>query len=353
MICQGDSAFWRGVFLSEAGIYRDTVTNDLTGCRIIHEVSVTVNPSYLFEETVILCSDELPYQWHGITLNEAGSREIFLQTAGSFCDSIYRLTLVVNPASHTEETATVCDYDLPFLWHGQTLTESGIYYDTLVTTAGSPQTPSARTSSRTYGADSYSLPPVTTPTPCPMPLAALTSSNSTSPSTRLMYRASTTPSAKAKLTRSTVSTPSPHRPAPSTTRSSSPMKAAATASSTSSSQFCPPISSKLTPRPAKTSRTLGTMASSSPKAPTMTALSRPTAATPSISSTSPSTRPTRSSSPTPPSTDTSTSTTTSSSRLPTAALSTTTSSTTPLPAVTPSYTSPCLSPSTTASKSSR
>ena len=140
MICQGDSAFWRGVFLYEAGIYRDTVTNDLTGCRIIHEVSVTVNPSYLFEETVILCSDELPYQWHGITLNEAGSREIFLQTAGSFCDSIYRLTLVVNPASHTEETATVCDYDLPFLWHGQTLTESGIYYDTLVTTAGCDST---------------------------------------------------------------------------------------------------------------------------------------------------------------------------------------------------------------------
>ena len=140
VLCQGDSALWQGIFLSEEGIYRDTVTNSLTGCRIIHEVTVTVNPTYLFEETVTLCSDELPYQWHGITLNEAGFREIILQTTGSYCDSIYRLTLIVNSTSNTEEEVAICDYDLPYLWHGQSLTESGIYTDTMSTVNGCDST---------------------------------------------------------------------------------------------------------------------------------------------------------------------------------------------------------------------
>jgi len=139
VLCQGDSALWQGTYLTETGTYRDTVTSDLTGCRIIHEVTVTVNPTYLFEETVTICSDELPYQWHGMTLNEAGFREDYHQTA-NLCDSIYRLTLVVNPSYHLTESVEVCDYDLPYLWHGQSLTESGTFTDTLPSVNGCDST---------------------------------------------------------------------------------------------------------------------------------------------------------------------------------------------------------------------
>ena len=140
VLCQGETETWRGMTLSEAGTYRDTVAAPGSGCYEIHEVTVVVNPSYLFLDTVTLCSDELPYLWHGMTISEAGTREDFHQTAGTFCDSVYRLTLFVNPSYHVTETASACDYDLPYLWHGQSLGASGVYHDTLVTASGCDST---------------------------------------------------------------------------------------------------------------------------------------------------------------------------------------------------------------------
>ena len=139
VLCAGETETWRGMTLSESGTYRDTVNSVTTGCYEIHEVNVVVNPTYLFHDTVTICSDELPYQWHGMTLNAAGFREDYHQTV-NFCDSIYRLTLVVNPSYHATETASACDYDLPYLWHGQSLTTSGTYYDTLTTVNGCDST---------------------------------------------------------------------------------------------------------------------------------------------------------------------------------------------------------------------
>ena len=139
VLCNGESELWRGMTLTESGTYRDTVSSATTGCHEIHEVTVTVNPTYLFHDTVTICSDELPYSWHGMTLNEAGVREDYHQTV-NFCDSIYRITLVVNPSYHATETASACDYDLPYLWHGQSLTTSGTYYDTLTTVNGCDST---------------------------------------------------------------------------------------------------------------------------------------------------------------------------------------------------------------------
>jgi hypothetical protein len=139
VLCAGESETWRGMTLSEAGTYRDTVNNAVTGCYEIHEVTVTVNPTYHFEDTVTICSDELPYQWHGMTLTSAGEREDYNQSV-HYCDSVYHLTLYVNPSYHLTETAVACDYDLPYLWHGQSLTESGVYYDTLTTVHGCDST---------------------------------------------------------------------------------------------------------------------------------------------------------------------------------------------------------------------
>ena len=136
VLCEGETAEWRSMIVSEAGIYRDTVTNGITGCYEIHQVNVIVNPSYLFQDTVILCSSELPYHWHDLIINEAGIREIYLQTAESYCDSIYRLVLYVHPSYHFTESAAICDYDLPYEWRGMFLTESGNFHDTLTTVDG-------------------------------------------------------------------------------------------------------------------------------------------------------------------------------------------------------------------------
>ena len=136
VLCEGETAEWRNMTLSEAGIYRDTVTSVETGCYEIHQVNVIVNPTYLFQDTVTLCSNELPYLWHDLIINEAGIREIYLQTAESYCDSIFRLVLYVNPSYHFTESAAVCDYELPYEWRGIALTESGDFHDTLTTVDG-------------------------------------------------------------------------------------------------------------------------------------------------------------------------------------------------------------------------
>jgi len=139
VLCAGETETWHGMTLAESGTYRDTVNSITTGCYEIYEVSVTVNPTYYFYDTVTICSDDLPYVWHEITLQEAGVREEYNQTVNS-CDSIYHLVLYVNPSYHTTETASACDYDLPYPWHGQSLTQNGTYYDTLTTAAGCDST---------------------------------------------------------------------------------------------------------------------------------------------------------------------------------------------------------------------
>lgn len=139
VLCQGNSETWRGMVLSEAGTYRDTVPS-ATGCREIHQVEVIVNPSYFFHDSVTVCEDDMPYFWHGTTITEAGIHNDFHQTVGTFCDSSYQLTLFVNPSYHVTETVAACDYDLPYLWHGQSLMTSGTYYDTLVTIKGCDST---------------------------------------------------------------------------------------------------------------------------------------------------------------------------------------------------------------------
>jgi len=135
-LCEGESAEWRNMTLSQTGIYHDTITNDVIGSYVIHQVSVTVYPTYLFEDTVTVCSSSLPFIWHDLVVNEAGTREIFLQTAETYCDSIYRLVLYVNPSYHVTESATVCENELPYEWRSRLLTESGNYHDTLTTVNG-------------------------------------------------------------------------------------------------------------------------------------------------------------------------------------------------------------------------
>ena len=133
-ICEGETYTWRERILTESGLYRDTVMN-AQGCYDIYEVDVTVHPTYLFTETVTICDDELPYQWRNRTLTAAGTYDANYQTV-TFCDSVYRLVLVVNPSYDYVETMTICADETPYSWHGQSLTTSGVYTDSLQTVSG-------------------------------------------------------------------------------------------------------------------------------------------------------------------------------------------------------------------------
>ncbi|MCR4964359.1 MAG: InlB B-repeat-containing protein [Bacteroidales bacterium] len=128
--------------VSAAGTYTVTVTAE-GGCISVGEKSVVVNPTYYTEETATTCANE-PYTWtnHSVTIpTEVGTHIVWDSlTTVSGCDSVYKLTLTVNPTYYTEETATTCANE-PYTWtnHSVTIpTEVGthIVWDSLTTKLG-------------------------------------------------------------------------------------------------------------------------------------------------------------------------------------------------------------------------
>ena len=78
-----------------SGIYTDTIS-DALGCKTIETLDLTILPGATIEtEELILCPSDLPYDWHGQSLIEAGTYTTTEQyTTG--CDSVvHELTLNV------------------------------------------------------------------------------------------------------------------------------------------------------------------------------------------------------------------------------------------------------------------
>ncbi|ANE49125.1 hypothetical protein [Flavisolibacter tropicus] len=71
----------------------------------------------------------MPYQWHGRSLTQAGTYKDTLQNQVG-CDSIVTLVLTVAPAVSSSETKSLCQGQLPYQWHGRSLTQAGTYKDT-------------------------------------------------------------------------------------------------------------------------------------------------------------------------------------------------------------------------------
>ncbi|MCQ2325457.1 MAG: hypothetical protein MJZ58_04630, partial [Paludibacteraceae bacterium] len=138
--CKDDSLFFDGHWLTQSGVYYDTVKNSF-GCDSIIELVYIHKNSYLFEQTA-QTDDQHPYIWSGHK-DEDGNEMIFT-TSGLYqdkqktvdgCDSIYQLTLTVYPTYRDTVREHICDDD-SILWRGNYYKISGIYTDALKTAAG-------------------------------------------------------------------------------------------------------------------------------------------------------------------------------------------------------------------------
>jgi hypothetical protein len=103
-------------------------------CPTYVEAYIYVKPIYLFDETAEICENEGIYLWHGQQLAESGVYWDSLQTMLN-CDSIYRLQLTVHPSCQIDYQHIHCDNE-PFIWRGRSITESGIDWDSLATIYG-------------------------------------------------------------------------------------------------------------------------------------------------------------------------------------------------------------------------
>lgn len=135
-ICGGDTYDFNGETLTESGIYTNLLSNQ-NGCDSIITLTLTVlEPSItLLEESI--CNGA-SYTFDGEELTEAGAYTAIYSNALG-CDSVVILNLSVMPFLESAFEISICEGD-SYDFHGDTLTESGVYTTILTTLNGCDST---------------------------------------------------------------------------------------------------------------------------------------------------------------------------------------------------------------------
>ena len=117
------------------------------GCDSIDSVRLVVHPTYLFKDTITICTSETPYTWYNVDANgdstlfqkaiyETGQYIKNLQTHDGY-DSTYMRFINVLPVKRTEIHDSICEGENNFyVFKGMHLNESGIYTDTMTASNG-------------------------------------------------------------------------------------------------------------------------------------------------------------------------------------------------------------------------
>ena len=130
---------WRG----NTYTFSSTFTNNTRtryGCDSIDRMSVVVLPGYHLQQTVDIVENNLPYTFMGLDFDGPVTDSLFADTTAMGCDSNMSFTLVVYPNVSTEVYDSICPSLLPYSWNGQTLREEGDASVTLLTTHGADST---------------------------------------------------------------------------------------------------------------------------------------------------------------------------------------------------------------------
>ncbi len=87
-------------------------------------INVTILPDLSSTENITICENELPFLWNGLVLNTSTTETLSLLSVNN-CDSVAALNLTVNTATTSFNDTVVCDTELPFLWNGISINETG------------------------------------------------------------------------------------------------------------------------------------------------------------------------------------------------------------------------------------
>ena len=122
-ICQGSSYRFKGMDLTEPGLYRDTL-RAANGCDSIETLVLSVNAPYYntIREDVL---QGQTVDFFGQTYSATGTYYHYAHTPEG-CDSTTVLELVVHPLVDT--IVTICKNDLPFIWNNRWSNNEEAYY---------------------------------------------------------------------------------------------------------------------------------------------------------------------------------------------------------------------------------
>ena len=117
-----DSYIWNGETYTESGDYVYT-TIASNGCDSIVTLHLTINQTQYAEKSVTACDS---YEWNGEIYTESGDY-VYTTTAANGCDRVEVLHLTILEAITETEILALCPSELPYEWYGQSLTEAGLY----------------------------------------------------------------------------------------------------------------------------------------------------------------------------------------------------------------------------------
>ena len=118
-----DSYVWNGETYTQSGEYTYTTTA-ANGCDSIVTLYLTLYQSELVEFSMTACDS---YEWHGMTYTISGDYT-YTTTTDQGCERVEVLHLTILPDATTEnEELALCPSELPYEWYGQWLTEAGSY----------------------------------------------------------------------------------------------------------------------------------------------------------------------------------------------------------------------------------
>ncbi len=116
-ICNGESYLFEGRYYNRTGRY-EVKCKDSHGNDSIVVLNLTVHPSYNQQEVLTICENELPYTWRDVRL-DVGTKTgtyIYDRTSVYGCDSTVNLDLTVHPSYNQADTLVLCSQDLPYTW---------------------------------------------------------------------------------------------------------------------------------------------------------------------------------------------------------------------------------------------
>ena len=141
-LCEGTEPFqWNNitVYAEHDSIYVDTLMN-AAGCDSILTLNVSVSPQISDTLQLTICENELPYDWHGETFVSADTLVQNIPSTNESCDTTRILQLEVLPLESDTLQMTVCETELPYIWHGYTFTTADTIVQNVPSTTGSCDT---------------------------------------------------------------------------------------------------------------------------------------------------------------------------------------------------------------------
>ena len=122
---------WHGQTYTQSGEYTYT-TVAANGCDSIVTLHLTISPTITAEETITACDS---YEWNGQTYTQSGEYT-YTTVAANGCDSIVTLHLTINNSEiGATEYVTIC-YGETYTWNSQTYSAEGEYSITLSNALG-------------------------------------------------------------------------------------------------------------------------------------------------------------------------------------------------------------------------